>query len=260
VSRSADEPTGALMTSTREIGAGTVLAVRGELSLRTVPQLRRAVEKPLADRGRVLVDLSGLAVLWRPALEVFPAALAAMTGWPAARLVLFGAGPGTARLLGAAGRLTAAVHTTTTEAEAVALLEVRPRRLIRRAELPGRPEAAKWGRLLVEAVCADWDVGDAELHAARTVVSELVTNAVLHARTSCVVTLTLTDRALQIGVRDYLPGRGPLRGDAAPAAEGPLGMVVVDAVSRGWGVTHHDDGKTVWATIARPGTARQGRH
>jgi hypothetical protein len=87
-----------------------------------------------------------------------------------------------------------------------------------------------------------------------------VTNAVLHARTSSLVTLTLTDTALQIGVRDYLPGPGPRRPRVGSGADGPLGVVVVDAVSRSWGVTHHDDGKTVWATISRAGAPGQGGH
>src|SRR3954470_4956117 len=116
-----DRPSDQLTIGTRAIDAGTVLSVRGELSLRTVPQLRRTLEKELADRGRVLVDLSGLAVTWHRAVEVFPTALASMTGWPAARLVLFGTDPGTAALLAAVSRLTAGVHVAGGEAEAVAL-------------------------------------------------------------------------------------------------------------------------------------------
>jgi anti-sigma regulatory factor (Ser/Thr protein kinase) len=236
-----------LAVSVRDIGVGVVLHVRGDLSLRTVPQLRRTLDKNLADRGRVLVDLSELTVSWWPALEVFPAALASMTGWPAARLVLFGAGGG--RLLGAARRLSASVHLAVGEAEAVELLEVRPRRLSRRTELACEPQAAKWSRMLVDSACADWQVVDAAVDAARLVVSELVTNSVLHAGTSMVVTLTLTEGALRVGVRDLDPRGGPEL--IAAGKDGPRssGMAVVAAMSRTWGVRMHDDGKTVWASI-----------
>lgn len=241
----APDPDG-LVISIRDTPTATVVAVRGELSLRTVPQLRRAVEKQLADRGRVLVDVSGLAVTWHPAIDAFPTALAAMTGWPAARLVLFGPGPATAELLAARPRLAASVHVAADEAEAVALLDVRPRRLSRRAELPCAEQAPKWARLLVEAVYEDWAVSDVASHAALMVVSELATNAVQHARTSSLLTLTLDERGLRIAVRDYLPGDGPSPGDGIG-----MGMALVAAVSRNWGVTPHDDGKTVWAVLAR---------
>jgi anti-sigma regulatory factor (Ser/Thr protein kinase) len=239
----------ALVVTAREVGPAVVLAVSGDLSLRTVPQLRRALDKHLADRGRVLVDVSALTVSWRSAVEVFPTALAATTGWPAARLVLFGAATGGP--LGAAAPLSGSVHVAGSEAAAVRLLDVRPRRLSRRTELACEPEAAKWGRLLVDAVWEDWDITDIEVHAARMVVSELVSNAVLHARTSSAVTVTLTDRDLWIGVRDHCPGHGPAVPETLPGGSGALGMVLVAGLCRSWGVSAHDDGKTVWASIPR---------
>jgi anti-sigma regulatory factor (Ser/Thr protein kinase) len=245
-----------LAVTTRDIGPAVVLAPRGDLSLRTVAQLGRVLEKQLADRGRVLVDVSGLALSWRPAVEVFPTALAATTGWPAARLVLFG--PPTGGLLHAAAPLSALVHVADSEVAAVLLLDVRPRRLTRRVELPCGLEAAKWGRLLVDAVCEDWDVTDVDVHAVRMVASELVSNAVLHAGTSSVLTLTLTARDLRVGVRDYRPGGGPAPADAEPGASGSMGMVLVAGVSRTWGISRHHDGKTVWASLRRGAAGRAG--
>jgi anti-sigma regulatory factor (Ser/Thr protein kinase) len=231
-----------LAVGVRDIGVGVVLAPRGTLSLRTVPQLRRALDEHLADRGRVLVDLSGLTLTWRPAIGVFGTALAATTGWPAARLVLFGDRSG----LRAAGRLSESVHVADTEEQAVRLLDVRPRRLSRRTELACDVRAAKWARLLVDAVGEDWELTDVDLPAARLVASELVTDAVLRAGTSSVVTITLTDRALLISVRDF--GRAE-RSDEREGAE-PVARIVA-ALSRAWGVRWHDDGRSVWASIAR---------
>jgi anti-sigma regulatory factor (Ser/Thr protein kinase) len=173
--------------------------------------------------------------------------------------VLFGAGPRTAAALRAGPHLPATVHLAETEAAAVELLGVRPRRLSRRTEIDPEPGAAKWARILVETVCADWDVDDPEAaSAARIVASELVTNVVVHARTKCVLTVTRTDRGLQVGVRDYGTGGRPVRSDAGRVGARGLGLVVVAGVSRSWGVTAHGDGKTVWALVPAPDRGRPG--
>src|SRR3954471_1534481 len=76
-----------------------VLAVSGELSLCSAGLVTRAVSKALLDVGRVLVDVSGLRLTWRPAIQVFPSVLAGVGGWPRARLVVFGADAELARTL-----------------------------------------------------------------------------------------------------------------------------------------------------------------
>ena len=68
-----------------------MLGLSGELSRRSAELVTGTVSKALHDVGRVLVDVSGLRVAWPPAVQVFPSAVEAMGGWPAARLVLFGA-------------------------------------------------------------------------------------------------------------------------------------------------------------------------
>ena len=68
-----------------------VVALWGELSLRTVGSVAKALTKLLLNHDRVMVNLCRLRVGWTPALQVFPTALAAAGGWPSARLVLFGA-------------------------------------------------------------------------------------------------------------------------------------------------------------------------
>jgi anti-sigma regulatory factor (Ser/Thr protein kinase) len=254
--RSGDVVATARVATARDLGVAVELEIRGELSLRTVPQLRRLLEKHLADRGRVLVDLSGLEVNWPPAVEVFVVALASATGWPAARLVLFGAGGDTERALRTTGSLAAAVHLAGDRAQALELLQVRPRRLSRRMELACEVESAKWARMLVDSVCEDWDVRDVEPNTARLVVSELVSNAVQHARTSSLVTLILTDRVLRIAVRDYLPGAWPDPDPAERERSVSLGLTVVAAVSSNWGVLRHEDGKTVWASLPRTTAGR----
>ena len=234
----------------REIGAAVVLTVDGELALRTVPRLRAVLEQRIADRGSVLVDITGLTIAFPPAVDVFALALASQSGWPEARLVLFGARPSTARVLRAAPYLLDAVHLAEDEAAAVRVLALRPRRLSRRAELDYEPDAAKWARLVVDTACRDWGVEDDDAaSAAQIVASELVTNAIVHARTASVLTITSTGESLRLGVRDYDADGAPVRSDALPARARGLGLVVVAGVCRSWGVTPHLDGKTVWASV-----------
>jgi len=83
--------------------------------------------------------------------------------------------------------------------------------------------------------------------------SELVANAVLHARTECRLTVQLDARGLTIAVRDHRPGgisRRPPSIDATNLRG--LGLFVVDRLSRSWGTSPTADGKTVWALLPTP--------
>jgi hypothetical protein len=118
------------------------------------------------------------------------------------------------------------------------------------------------------------------------VVSELVTNAVLHARTHLEVTLSVAGGTFEIAVRDHDPRppvlrpmrtnlladldalasqprnggrRGPIDerheslhvGRSGSVAAG-RGLLIVDALADEWGVTERADGKEVWLTMATP--------
>ena len=87
-------------------------------------------------------------------------------------------------------------------------------------------------------------------------VSELVSNVVLHARTAC--TLTIEDHAdrLRVEVRDgsdRLPG---LAARADPLAQSGRGMLLVDGLSDGHGVEPlPGGGKLIWFELRRPEAA-----
>jgi hypothetical protein len=49
-----------------------VLAVSGELSLRSAGLVRGRLSKALSDPGRVLVDASEVQLSWKPAIQLFP--------------------------------------------------------------------------------------------------------------------------------------------------------------------------------------------
>jgi anti-sigma regulatory factor (Ser/Thr protein kinase) len=86
------------------------------------------------------------------------------------------------------------------------------------------------------------------LEAIVLVASELVSNAVIHARTTCALDLSLTDDLVRISVTDGSV-RLPVR--QAPSATGGRGLVVVEAIARSWDVESTRHGKTVWAEVLR---------
>lgn len=91
--------------------------------------------------------------------------------------------------------------------------------------------------------------GEAALaYDAAMVVTELATNAVVHARTDFTVTVSPVADAVRISVRDGRSAPGPdLRALLVSAAGHGLGLVA--AVARHWAAEELPDGKRVWAEI-----------
>lgn len=82
----------------------------------------------------------------------------------------------------------------------------------------------------------------------RLVVSELATNALVHAQTAFVVTLSREDATVRVTVTDTSPwilGRAP---DHVLRADG-RGLGIVKVLSREWGIITDVGSKTVWATF-----------
>jgi anti-sigma regulatory factor (Ser/Thr protein kinase) len=106
-------------------------------------------------------------------------------------------------------------------------------------------------RALVRDACADWSATAAE-DAAALVASELVSNVIQHARSTCRVTVAVDPTGLRVGVRDYVPGPElrPRPVDTSRAAG--RGLHLVAMLSSAWGVQQHADGKTTWAVISLP--------
>ena len=98
--------------------------------------------------------------------------------------------------------------------------------------------------------CAGQDVSDEACYSAQLATSELVTNAVIHARSAVTLVLLLTAGALRVEVSDDDPTR-PQSRDASAAATSGRGMQIVGSVADRWGVTGHSDGKTVWFEVTR---------
>lgn len=149
--------------------------------------------------------------------------------------------------------------------------------------MPSQLSAAQQARRFVAEQCQDWGLSefcdDVVLP-----VSELVTNAVVHARTSVHLTLSLSGEFLEVAVRDgstRAPIVRPVRldlaadidtllaraqdephnlrdpvwhvGEAGSIAAG-RGMLIVDAIADEWGVTQLATGKEVWFRVRTPPT------
>jgi anti-sigma regulatory factor (Ser/Thr protein kinase) len=227
-----------------------LVRLRGALSVATAPRARALLDRLLLDPGAVIVDLARVDLAWEPAAEVFPSALAAAGGWPGARLVLTGAGVRLADRLRAL-RVDRTVPLVDDPALAPARLHRRPTRVARHRDLPVAPTAPGMARALVREACADWSA-TAVVDAAALVVSELVSNVVQHARSTCRVSIAIEPMGLRVGVRDYAPGPElrPRPVDTARAAG--RGLHLVAMLSSAWGVQKHADGKTTWAVISLP--------
>jgi anti-sigma regulatory factor (Ser/Thr protein kinase) len=149
------------------------------------------------------------------------------------------------------------------------------------------PQAAGAARRFVAASCHRWGVES--IDEISLAVSELVTNAVLHARTSLEVALSIAADTLEVSVRDREPrppvlrpvrldllsdldaisASAALRGDVDERHQGlhvgpsgsiaaGRGLLIVDALADEWGVSERADGKEVWLTLPVSWAHRSG--
>jgi anti-sigma regulatory factor (Ser/Thr protein kinase) len=100
-----------------------------------------------------------------------------------------------------------------------------------------------------------------EQHGVATlIVSELVTNAVIHGREPIYLELQIRGDALRIEVYD---ADANATGVVPPsprtdATVGGRGLRIVDVLAQEWGVKPLGQGKTVWASVALPPAKRTG--
>lgn len=117
-------------------------------------------------------------------------------------------------------------------------------------ELSEEPSEAAVARAFVEERCEAWGC-PALVETAQLVASELVTNAIVHARSACELRAVLVGDSLRLEVTDYDASGSP---DVQAPDENDThgrGLLIVDALARSWGVVPRNGlGKTVWAVLA----------
>ena len=119
------------------------------------------------------------------------------------------------------------------------------------AVLAPDPVSAAAARALVETTLPMW--GCAELvDDVRLVITELVSNGILHARTTLEVSIEIRDDALRIAVGDAAAGSVSVRETDPTRVETGRGLKLVDALSDAWGVDRASGAKVVWAEWRLP--------
>ncbi|MEU9568449.1 ATP-binding SpoIIE family protein phosphatase [Streptomyces massasporeus] len=140
------------------------------------------------------------------------------------------------------------------------------------ATLSGSSAAPGAARVLVRAALAEWTglglpgaghLTDRLADDATLVVSELVTNAVVHAGTDVEMECRLErdtpdTAALVVEVSDHHPSRAPRGSEPETPHDTPeygRGLRLVGALSEAWGITYRTGRKTVWARLPAGGCA-----
>ncbi len=118
------------------------------------------------------------------------------------------------------------------------------------ARLSPEAPSARQARRFVDETLRRWDCDDL-LDTVELLVSELVTNAVIHARSEVDVTVQLLPDRLRIEVADQSP-EGIRRRALTPDGSSGRGISMVESMALAWGVTTHRAGKAVWFEVARP--------
>jgi len=108
--------------------------------------------------------------------------------------------------------------------------------------LPPEPASAGAARRFVAAALEHYDV---DIDVIALLVSELVSNVVLHAHTPFEVTLRVRDEHIRVSVADESPLIPAMKQYAADSVTG-RGLTMIDSAAARWGIDETAGGKAVW--------------
>jgi serine/threonine-protein kinase RsbW len=118
-------------------------------------------------------------------------------------------------------------------------------------ELPPEPRSPSVARRLVLDAFAEWEFGSRAAQDAALIATELVTNAIIHARpTSIVLTIARRGETVELRVADDGHGKVELR-PVTPGSVTGRGLHFLDELSSNWSVEQATTGpgKTVIAQL-----------
>lgn len=122
--------------------------------------------------------------------------------------------------------------------------------MVDQAVLPPRAASAGRARRFVSDALAAAEA-DAAVDVATLLVTELVSNAVLHAEGELGVRVSCEDGSVRIEVADGSPENPRPQEQPRDATTG-RGLLLVDALSASWGVRPDGVGKVVWFELPHP--------
>lgn len=226
------------------------VALTGALGMLDVTPVRLRLLKCLAEQPEaLLVDLAGMTVREPLALSVFVAVARQAARWPGTAVLFCGPPPATRRLMRGPAYLRLPLYASTHAARRDIGQNRRTLPTIVDELLPVSG-AARQARNVATDACLRWELPHL-VAPASLIVSELVSNVVEHAHTLMTLRLSLRRRYLSIGVRDGSPQEPARSTGMPPDAPGGRGLFLVNATAHSWGWLPADDGKVVWAALAR---------
>lgn len=120
-------------------------------------------------------------------------------------------------------------------------------------EFPADPASAPKARRFLRATLAQWGVDEETASTAALCLTELVTNALIHAHSGCCVQVELRDQVLRTEVHDAGPGvHLQLAADEDRHRLHGRGLQIVDAMASRWGQIDGPDRAVVWFALDLP--------
>ena len=242
---------------THEGSGGCVVVLTGELDQMGAPRLRQELAHLLAaGTDRIILDLRQLSFLDSVGLGLFIGAFKRLRSF-GGELVLRDPQPFAVRLL----RTTMLANLLSIDVvvqapsesndlcdQPVAPIETPPARSMELSSvnLPCDPSSAAAARHWLASRLEGWS-SDA-LSIATLLVSELVANAVIHARSDLTLVLQTVNGHARVAVIDSSPLEPVVR-NYSPEATNGRGMQLVVHLAEHWGVTRHGDQKAVWIEL-----------
>ncbi|HUP69338.1 MAG TPA: response regulator [Acidimicrobiales bacterium] len=118
-----------------------------------------------------------------------------------------------------------------------------------RAHLEADPRSSAAARRFVEETLRRWEC-EGLLDTVNLLVSELVTNSIVHAASAADIAVLLKPAAVRIEVADH--GQVvPAVKDADDSDTSGRGLAIVEALSSAWGIVPNPHGKTIWFEVPR---------
>lgn len=240
------EPAGLVVCDT--VSDVRVLAVSGQLD-QVAPQLDRAILHALADEPRgVVCDLSGVVDGVEPnALELLATSGRRAKEWPGTPVAITCPDPDI-RVALRLHPISDHVMIRPTLGRALSDVAKLPVPDVARTTLAPHVTASRAARSFVARACLDWGLRHA-VASATLVVSELVTNAVLHAVSHIDLSLSHQAGTLRLAVRDR-SSQSPRHREGNLERTTGRGLALVEGFARTWGILPTaEGGKVVWAVL-----------
>jgi hypothetical protein len=220
-----------------------VVRATGLLDLHSGPVLQDVLLRAAAEQPRGLVCDLAEAGATREGLAVLHVVADQVADWPSSPLALVASAPPLLDELERLG-LRRRLPVVPTLAQAASALRITPRLLRATTVLAPTTDAPAAARAFTGAALTRWQAPSV-VEGARWVVSELVTNAVVHARSDVTVRVSLTGRRVCLAVADR--GQG---GEVRPDGGEGRGLRVVERLTRSWGsLPRLRGGTVVWAVL-----------